>query len=74
MSSFPSSPRILKAGIVPLDPVTSAVLAQRMVVLQYNPDSLPRTLQVQAVSADGGDRSEVLRLKGPRAPSMRECE
>jgi len=65
MSGFPGSPRVLKAGIVPLDPVTSAVLTSRMIVLQYNPDTLSRTLQVQAVGADGRDFSEALRLKGP---------
>ncbi|HWU51732.1 MAG TPA: hypothetical protein VN153_02855 [Tahibacter sp.] len=65
MSGFPGSPRVLKAGLVPLDPVTSAVLTSRMIVLQYNPDTLSRTLQVQAVGADGRDFSEALRLKGP---------
>lgn len=65
MTGFPGSPRVLKAGIVPLDPVTSAVLTSRMIVLQYNPDTLSRTLQIQAVGADGRDFSEALRLKGP---------
>lgn len=65
MSGFSGSPRVLKAGLVPLDPVTSAVLTSRMIVLQYNPDTLSRTLQVQAVGADGRDFSEALRLKGP---------
>jgi hypothetical protein len=32
--------------------------------VQYNPDTLSRTLQVQAI-AEGGDRSEAMRLKGP---------
>ena len=45
MMSFPGSPRILKAGIVLLDPFT---LVSSIVVLQYNPDQLTRTLQVQA--------------------------
>jgi hypothetical protein len=71
MSSFPGSPRILKAGIVPLDPVTSAVLSARMIVLQYNPDSLSRSLQVQAVGADGHDFSEALRLKGPPVETLK---
>jgi hypothetical protein len=62
MSSFPNSPYILKGGIVLLDPTTSQV--QRIIVLQYNPDTLTRSLQVQAVS-EGSDRSEALRLKGP---------
>ncbi|HJU39064.1 MAG TPA: hypothetical protein VJ724_05780 [Tahibacter sp.] len=65
MTGFPGSPRVLKAGLVPLDPVTSAVLTSRMIVLQYNPDTLSRSLQIQAVGADGRDFSEALRLKGP---------
>jgi hypothetical protein len=62
MSSFPNSPKLLKGGIVLIDPETSAV--ERVIALQYNPDTLSRTLQVQA-STEGGDRSEALRLKGP---------
>lgn len=69
MSAFPGSPRILKGGIVLIDADTSAV--QRVIALQYNPDSLTRSLQVQAVSADGGDRSEVLRLKGPPVETLK---
>jgi hypothetical protein len=68
-SAFPGSPRILKGGIVLIDADTSAVL--RVIALQYNPDSLTRSLQVQAVSADGGDRSEVLRLKGPPVETLK---
>jgi hypothetical protein len=56
------NPKILKAGIVLLDPVSTQL--QRVVVLQYNPDQLSRTLQVQATSGESGDRSEALRLKG----------
>lgn len=63
MSSFPVSPRLLKGGLVLIDPATSAVL--RIIAMQYNPDSLTRSLQAQGVGADSGDRSEVLRLKGP---------
>jgi len=62
MSSFPNSPYVLKGGIVLLDPTTAQV--QRIISLQYNPDTLTRSLQVQAVS-EGSDRSEALRLKGP---------
>jgi len=69
MSSFPGSPRILKAGLVLIDPDSAAVL--RVIALQYNPDSLTRSLQVQAISADGGDRSEVLRLKGPPVETIK---
>jgi hypothetical protein len=62
MTSFPRSPRLLKGGIVLLDATTSAIV--RVIVLQYNPDTLTRTLQVQAVDA-GGDRSQALRIKAP---------
>lgn len=62
MTSFPNSPRLLKGGIVLLDPGTSVV--QQIVALQYNPDSLSRTLQVRAVGEDG-NRSEPLRMLGP---------
>jgi hypothetical protein len=63
MTSFPGSPRILKGGIVLLDPQSGAL--QRMIVLQYNPDSLSRTLQAQTIGPEPGDRLEALRLKGP---------
>jgi hypothetical protein len=69
MSAFPGSPRILKGGIVLIDASSSAVL--RVIALQYNPDSLTRSLQVQGLSADGGDRSEVLRLKGPPVETLK---
>ena len=62
MSTFPGSPRIIKGGIVLIDPTTAAVL--RIIALQYNPDTLTRTLQVQAVGGES-DRLEALRLKGP---------
>ena len=58
----PLSPRLLKGGLVQVDPETARVL--RVIALQYNPDTLTRTLQVQATGGDGGDRSQALRLKG----------
>jgi hypothetical protein len=65
MTSVPISPRLLKAGLVLIDPRSSAV--RRVITLQYNPDTLSRTLQTQSVAAasEGGNRSEALRLKGP---------
>lgn len=69
MTAFPNSPRILKGGLVLIDPVTSAV--RRIIVLQYNPDSLSRTLQVKGVGAESGDRSEALRLKGPPVETIK---
>lgn len=63
MTGLSSSPRIVKGGIVLIDPETSAI--QQIITLQYNPDTLSRTLQVQGVGAQGSDRSEALRPKGP---------
>jgi hypothetical protein len=67
-TGFTRSPRTLKGGIVTIDPRTSAVL--RVVALQYNPDSVTRTLQVQS-AGDGGDQSEALRLKGPPVETIK---
>ena len=69
MTTFPGSPRLLKGGIVLIDPTTGTV--QRIIVLQYNPDTLSRTLQVQGVEGDGGDRSEALRLKRPPVETIK---
>ena len=69
MSGFPGSPRLLKGGIVLLDPDTSAV--QRIIALQYNPDTLTRTLQVQGAGPESGDRLEALRLKGPPVETIK---
>lgn len=63
MTTFPGAPSLLKGGIVLVDAQTAAV--QRVIPLQYNPDSVSRTLEPQMVQPDGGDRSELLRFKGP---------
>src|ERR1044071_7460143 len=68
MSSFPNSPRLLKGGIVLIDPDTSAV--RRIIVLQYNPDTLSRSLQPQTVK-ESGDRSEAMRLTGPPVETIK---
>ena len=68
MTSFPGSPRLLKGGIVLLDPETSAV--KRVINLQYNPDTLSRSLQIQGTN-DDGDRAEALRLKSPPVETIK---
>jgi hypothetical protein len=60
MTSF--SPRLVKGGLVQVNPESAQVL--RVIALQYNPDTLTRTLQVQSSGTEGGDRSQALRLKG----------
>jgi hypothetical protein len=63
VTTFPGSPRLLKGGIVLIDPDSGAV--QRVIALQYNPDTLTRSFQVKGVGAEGGERSEALRLTRP---------
>ncbi len=69
MTSFPNSPKLLKGGIVLINPSTGSVL--RIIALQYNPDTLSRTLQVQGIGGEGSDRSEALRLKGPPVETIK---
>ncbi|MFE7559782.1 hypothetical protein [Kitasatospora sp. NPDC057500] len=61
---YTDAPRPVRSGLVVIDPQRGT--PQRIVVLQFNPDSLERSLAPQAAGADGGgDRTEALRLKGP---------
>lgn len=69
MSGFPGSPKLIKGGVVLIDPGSGAV--RRIIALQYNPDTITRSLQVQGVGADSGDRSEALRLKGPPVETIK---
>ena len=60
MSSFPGSPRVTKGAIIGFDifnPVPNVI------VFQYNPETLTRTLQAQG-SGEGSARSESMRLRG----------
>lgn len=60
MTAFPGSPRLLKGAIIGVDifnPLAS------IIVFQYNPDTISRTLQAQTFGEEG-DKSEALRLKG----------
>jgi hypothetical protein len=69
-SGTPLSPRLLKGGIVTMDPDTAVVI--NVISLQYNPDSLSRTLQIQAVQGGTeGTRSDVLRLRGPAVETIK---
>jgi hypothetical protein len=70
MTTFPGSPRLLKCGLVLLDPDTFTVLPNGIIVLQYNPDTLSRSFKIQGAE-EGGDRSEALRLKGPPVESFK---
>lgn len=61
MLTFPGSPRLQKGAIIGVDkfnPLAS------IIVFQYNPDTLTRTLTAQTVGGEA-NRGEALRLKGP---------
>lgn len=62
MTGFPRSPKLVKAGLVLIDPDSGAIV--RIISLQYNSENLTRSLQVQAAGEEG-ERSQALRLKGP---------
>ena len=63
MTTFPGSPNLTRGGIVAMEPTTGGLL--RIIVFQYNPDTVTRTLQPQTIGQEPGDRLEALRLKGP---------
>ena len=69
MASFPGSPKLVKGGIVLIDPETSAII--RIIALQYNPETLSRTLQAKSTAKEGGDRSEPMRLSGPPVETLK---
>ena len=61
MTTFPGSPRLLKGAIVGFDifnPVASVI------IFQYNPKKLSRSLQTQSSGGEGAAQTEVQRLKG----------
>jgi hypothetical protein len=62
------SPRVRQGAIVTLDANTGASLGT--ILLQYNPDTLTRSLKPQSVG-EQPDRTEILRLKGPPIETIR---
>lgn len=68
--SLTSSPKLIKGGLVILAPGGGAV--RNTIALQYNPDSLTRSYQVQGVGGDGGgERAQPFRLKGPAIETIK---
>jgi len=68
LSGLANAPHLLKAGIILIDPASGAV--RRVIALQYNPETLSRTLQPQGTGGTGPG-SEPLRLKGPPIESFK---
>lgn len=56
-------PRPIRSGLVLVDPRLGIPL--RVIVMQFNPDTVSRTLAPQTTTGESGDRSEALRLTGP---------
>ena len=67
MTTFPGSPKLLKGGLVLVDPDSAAV--RRVIVLQYNPETVSRSLQIPA--AGEGAQTEALRIKGPPVETIK---
>jgi hypothetical protein len=72
VTRYADIPKPIRSGIVLLDPERGT--PQRIIVLQFNPDTLERSLSPQSAGGSGdsggggsgsGDRNEALRLKGP---------
>jgi hypothetical protein len=57
------TPRVLRGGLVLVHPVSAAI--DRIITLQYNPDTVTRSLQIQGATGEAPDLVDVLRLKGP---------
>lgn len=60
-SEFPRSPRVLKGGLVAY---RLPDLFPTVIVFQYNPDEVSRSLQMQSASSGSG-RGEANRVNGP---------
>ncbi|MEU4381281.1 hypothetical protein AB0J85_23420 [Micromonospora echinofusca] len=64
----PLSPRLLRAGLVVLDPDSGRT--RRVITLQYNPDALTRGFQLKTGGAEGGAKGEALRITGPPVQTL----
>lgn len=65
--SGPISPKLLRGGLVEVDADDGTV--QRVITLQYNPDSMTRGFQV-AGAGEGAAQGEATRLTGPPTQTL----
>jgi hypothetical protein len=61
MTTFPNSPRVLKGALVSVDPL---IPIPNVIIFQYNPDTLTRTLKPRSAGG-GAARAEAQLLTGP---------
>lgn len=67
---FPTrTPSLIRGGLVQLDSQSGQV--KNVITLQYNPDTLSRSLQIKGVGGDGAEFSEAMRLKGPPVETIK---
>jgi hypothetical protein len=69
MGFSPRSPQMIRGGLVLVDAASGRAL--RVITLQYNPDTLTRSLQIKGVGGDASEFSESMRLKGPPVESIK---
>jgi hypothetical protein len=70
MTGLTASPKVIKGGLIVMAPGGGAV--RNTIALQYNPDTLTRTYQVQGVGGNGGgERAQPFRLKGPAVETIK---
>ena len=78
MTRYANIPKPIRSGLVVVDPERGT--PQRVIVLQFNPDSLERSVSPQSAGGEGdsggggsgtGDKNEALRLKGPAQESWK---
>ena len=62
-TGYADLPKAIRSGLVLVDPVLGT--PQRIIVMQFNPDTVSRSLAPQTTTGESGDRSEALRLTGP---------
>lgn len=62
------SPLLQKGALLTFDPTIGVPLSR--IMLQYNPETLTRSLRPQSVGEEA-DRTEILRLKGPAIETLR---
>jgi hypothetical protein len=66
MGAFPGSPRLLSGALVGVDPLNPLA---SIIVFQYNPETVSRTITARAAGQDA-DQTEALRLKGPPSETI----
>ena len=73
MTTFPNSPRVQKGALIGLDPFNPLA---SIILFQYNPETLSRTLRARTTPAGGGAGGgavpgEAMRFSGPPEESFR---